>query len=289
MDTDPSVIVNDSDRDDTDPSVIVNDSDQLTPQLVPDATTYVASPTRQPTNLPTNHPIPKGKQAFIGRFVEKSSVPAHYISVRVTIVHDDWMIVYNALGISEVDWYISYPHTGKDGTNEHYHVFLPGGTPADRERFRKRLKSVFVGGNRDFSVKLMQNGLTSAITYGSREGTVPIWRGPLTKQWIDASPEWVESRPGKGLKRDSTGAVSITGLNMMRLAWDYHKSQNAQTTDLAEVLEAMLNSGDYNLAMSVVNQGVPDWYLEVFRESVERGRLKWTNSIWRQGVFRPPR
>jgi len=256
--------------------------DQSTPPVGQDATTYVASPTHQPTN-----PKPAGKQTYIGRYVEQTDVPRNYISVRVTIRHDDWMIVYDALGISALDWYISYPHTGTDGTNEHYHVFLPGGTAADRERYRKRLKAVFVGGNRDFSVKLMQNGLTSAITYGSREGTVPIFRGQDTKRWINQAPEWVEARPGKGAKRDSTGRISITQVNMLDLAWDYHRAQNAHTDDLSEVIEAMLNSGDYRFAASTMMRGVPDWYLAVFKESVELGRLKWPRIHYKRGIFRP--
>ena len=91
---------------------------------------------------------------------------------------------------SDVEWYISYPHMGKNGNNPHFHVRLPADGPKDIERIRKRIKTAGYTGNKQFSIKYMQIGVQCGIQYCSREGTTPT----LVWDHIASSPVCDEKR-----------------------------------------------------------------------------------------------
>ena len=71
--------------------------------------------------------------------------PERYVSIRVTLEHDRWPEIEECFDGS--DWYIAYPHTGKNGNNPHFHVLLPG-TKTELDKYRKRLKGAGVTGNK---------------------------------------------------------------------------------------------------------------------------------------------
>ncbi len=80
------------------------------------------------------------------------------------------------------DWYISYPHIGKNGNNPYFHVAVTG-AKAEIERIRSRVKTAGLFGNKCFSGKPMQNSILQFIQYASREETepngYPVIRGKL--------------------------------------------------------------------------------------------------------------
>lgn len=247
-------------------------------------------------NQPTNNDIgptlssvsdakPKKRdlvQSKIASYVPTDDVPTVYVSIRVTTPHSNWRAVEKLLEGAE--YYISYPHSGKEGNNEHFHVLVSGGTNADREKYRKRFKAAGFIGNKFVSVKLCQNGITSAITYCAKESTQPYVLGELCESWIRQSPAWVEQRAA--VKRKGEDYVELNCKNLMRLAFDYRKSTGVKSTDLAQVIEFMLNSGHYIMAPTLMRQGAPSWMLDVFKHSCDLGELKWTFSYWKEGVFR---
>lgn len=114
---------------------------------------------------------------------------SNYTSIRITIPHRDLVIMLEKV-FYDVSWYICYPHTGKNGDNEHFHVFCPATDNAGRDRLRKRVKDHFGSGNKFVSLKHCENGITQAIQYGSKEGTSPITRGDV-QSWIDNAPPWI--------------------------------------------------------------------------------------------------
>jgi len=90
-------------------------------------------------------------------------------------------------------WYISYPHMGKNGGNLHYHVLMPADSTKDFERIRKEIKTTDYTGNKQYSVKFMQNGLQSGIQDCSREKTQPVRSGIDCERWTEASPPWLNA------------------------------------------------------------------------------------------------
>jgi len=228
--------------------------------------------TGQPANQPTNH-----------------QPPVWYVSIRVTVGHDEWDRVYEC--IKDCLWYISYPHTGSNSDNEHFHIFVPGANNADREKFRKRFKSAGFSGNKQFSIKLNQNCVTSAIQYASKEGTTPRFSGDEQSEWIAMSPEW-ENRTTKGIKPkprkiDPLG-IRLSCVNLLQLSFKYHQSKRMTTDHLGKVMEFMLNDG-YYMDSNLVRSGAPDFYLQVFKDSVECGSLRWKSETITPSIFRTPR
>lgn len=238
--------------------------------------TYGPAPTDQPTNRTM-------VQTYIGGYVDTGTIPTTYISIRVTTPHDNWPAIEKL--VSDAEWYISYPHSGKNGNNEHFHVFVSGGTATTREKFRKRFKTAGFVGNKCVSVKLFENGITSAISYGAREGTTPYVKGSECARWIAEAPEWVESRAGK--KRRATDEyVELSCKNLMKLAFEWRRTEGLSSTHLPYVIECMLNTGFYIMSPTLMRQGAPLWMVPLFQHSCEVGVLQWKHNIWESGVFR---
>lgn len=229
------------------------------------------------TNQPTT-------QSFIGSFVSGTDVPVRYISIRITTLHANWESVVLP-DIQDAEWYISYPHFGKKKDNEHFHIFLSGCTNADRERYRKRFKKRGFSGNQHLSIKLCENGVTNAITYGAREGTIPFTKGDQCTKWIAGAPKWVEQR-ATVKKRKADDFIELTCKNLLKVCFEFHQQEELKTTDLACTMELMLNRGTYIMSPTLMRQGAPIWMLDIFSESVKLGRLKWDHKLWRAGVFR---
>ena len=80
----------------------------------------------QPTNPPT----------YVQPLVEEviyHGFPSTYMSVRITLIHSQWDILYESC-FKDVSWYISYPHMGKNGNNPHFHVLMPADSTRDISR-----------------------------------------------------------------------------------------------------------------------------------------------------------
>lgn len=242
------------------------------------------------SNSPTNQPELLGPQT--------------YVSLRVTIGHDEWEIVETC--VYDVSWYISYPHLGKDGNNPHWHVLLPGSDKRDVEKFRKRLKKSGLSGNRQLSVKLCENGVLQGISYCAKERTTPKTRGPVD-EWIDKAPRWMNANLGVNLNpktqsrsklmRDDSvdGMIPITSRGCMYMVWKYRRDvlvrdgDRKKYTKMADVVLHMLDSLKYYIAPEFARSGLPDFYADVFEESCREGRLtfKKNQKQWWSVLLRP--
>lgn len=219
-------------------------------------TTYCLA-TNQPTNqLPT------------------TDLPEEYTSLRITIPHSVYPELHENV-LFDLDWYISYPHTGKNRNNEHYHVFFEHGIT---ERIRKRIKTHYGDGNKQFSFKSFKNGLTSGIQYGSKEGTTPYIVGPHCNEWIACAPKWehrnaalinagINKRP---VKEDHFRIITYT--NMEKLCLRYRNQNGLKTTDLAQVL-AHMHEHDYRLQITVLKNGIPSTIFEQFQKACSGGTI----------------
>jgi len=109
--------------------------------------------------------------------------------------------------------------------NPHIHVLLPAAGPKDIERIRKRIKTAGYTGNKQFSIKYMQNGVQCDIQYCSREGTTPTHSRPECKKWICGSPTWLDCNLKENLNKcareDLDNRIRLTIVNCLRLAWKY--------------------------------------------------------------------
>jgi len=215
--------------------------------------------------------------------------PTGYISLRLTMKHEDWPLIAREV-INDSEWYISYPHYGKNRDNEHFHVFLPGGR-TESEKYRNRAKKLGYSGNKHVSIKCHENGLSCAIQYGSRENTEPFAKGDNVQEWIENAPKWVQvdkaSMLGKRGRVDPEG-IKLTSVNHLRLAWEYRKKQRFPNDTLPGVIASMLDAG-YYICPAFARQGVPDFYKDVFADSVKCGRLQWKSQIkqWSMHLWRP--
>jgi hypothetical protein len=226
--------------------------------------------------------------------------PAGYVSLRVTIPHCQWEVVEQCL--EGFDWYISYPHKGKNGTNEHFHVALPG-TNKEAKRVRERLKGAGLSGNKQLSLKCLENGVESFIQYASREKTTPKTRGSVS-EWIDNAPKWLNANlrenmnPITGKRKADTmmdDMRPINAKNVLYSAWAYRRDflvtdpKSDKYDSIGDVILHMLDSGKYYFDPAFARQGVPDFYIDIFKSSCQVGRLTYAKDQknWMGVIFRP--
>lgn len=204
--------------------------------------------------------------------------PTTYLSLRVTIPHTMKDRLVEKV-LYDMPWYIGYPHKGRGGQNEHFHVFFGDDGPRYRDRIRKRVKDHFGDGNRNFCLKLGENGIAQAIQYGSKEGTIPFVFGDFVGEWIDNAPEWehrnlgqINTNLGKRPLRNVDHFYQITYSNMEKVTLRYRLQNGLKTTDLAEVLEHMHANG-WRLQISVERGGIPHTMFEQFAAACNNGTV----------------
>lgn len=225
-----------------------------------------------------------------------------YVSMRITIKHASWEHVRDNVLKGE-EKYISYPHFGKNGNNEHFHVFVPGGARVAK-KLRERCKKLNLFGNQQLSIKCLKNGILQAISYGAREGTEPFVHGSGVSEWVQRAPEWQHAdlqkqlNPrGRGMPKEYEG-IQITQRNFLKMTWKYRKDNNLHSDDLTDIWLHMFANG-YDLAPAFAKGGMPTFYLDVFKEACTKdihGRevglnagWRGTKFTWKSVVFRDPK
>lgn len=246
---------------------------------MPGETTYCLA-TNQPTNQPTDLVLPE-----------------EYVDVRLTIPHEEWAKAHEKV-FFDMEWYISYPHTGSKTKKEHFHVFVPIGPAKYVERLRKRIKDHFGSGQRIATLRPRENCVASGIQYGSKEGTRPFIVGDECDEWIAASPPWehrnaagvnagINQRPLKNVDHFRT----ITYMNMEKVCLRYRRENGISSSDLSDVLEHMHAHG-WRLQISVLRAGIPSTMFEQFAAACDGrtiycanrfNRMK-TTERWKEGA-----
>lgn len=218
------------------------------------------------------------------------TIPTTYISIRITLPHSE---IDKITRVFDTDsWYIIYPHFGGKKDNEHFHILVPGNGPKCAERYRSRIKradNLGLSGNKCLSVKSQDNTVCCGIQYCSREGTEPVVKGDHVSEWIALSPKWVSKSTGVKRKRDDDGPIKLTCVNHVTLAFEYRREKGLLGNDLCEVVRRMLDSGDYVVDANFMRSGAPDFLIDVFKDSVEAGRVTWKAMSCRGGLWKPPR
>lgn len=222
-----------------------------------------------------------------------ASPPMEYVSIRITRAHEFWPVVRDQV-LKDCIWYISYPHFGKGGNNEHFHIFT-GGDKSAAKKIRERCRALDITGNKQLSIKCMQNGVLSAISYAAREGTSPSFRGHHCKHWIGLAPEWQNANLRENLnpdtgtkrKREDEEGIRVTQRNFLRLAFEYRAANHLHSDDICDIFIHMFAHGHY-LCPTFARQGMPTFYKDLFKDSCLKGRLCWsgTKFIWSNVVFR---
>lgn len=224
-----------------------------TPEL---ETTYVSND--RPTDRPTTD-LP----------------PTHYLSIRITVPHGDWHLVHSCL--HDVQTFISYPHSGSQKDNEHFHLLIPCTDPKYVDRIRKRIKTVFPqrSGNGFLSIKQLSNGILAAIQYCSKELTTPI-HSPDSLPWIQSAPAWVSEPKNIGahlLRRDPRPINpdhhrELTFRNLEKATLRYRQSHGIRSAQLEDTLAAMHADG-WRLNIAVIRSGIPATFYDQFTAATQ--------------------
>lgn len=169
--------------------------------------------------------------------------------------------------------FIAYPHSGKDGTNPHFHICIPTTAPQqDVARIRQRLNRKFKG-NQEYSLKSCVNGLLAAIQYMSREGTDPIFKGDDVAVWIESAPKWEDKVPSfqttlDKKRKNPDNIPQITYGNMFIVCARWRARFALKRTDLTDIIEHMCDAGTWQLSASVHKGGIPETMLAEFVQFV---------------------
>lgn len=203
--------------------------------------------------------------------------PTVYTSVRVTTQHKNWDTLVKKV-FYDVDWYIAYPHFGKHGDNEHYHIFVVATDKSGRQRYRDRVKACLGSGNKFVSAKPFKNGIEHAIQYGSKEGTDPTTKGDV-QEWIDNSPPWVPGAATRKRKRPTTAididgeeielGVQLNPYNIEPFAAAFYKKNRLTHKSWRLTIHAMIATNKYR------------WN---FKEKID----EWVEAFWLQRIGGDP-
>lgn len=198
-------------------------------------------------------------------------VPTSYLSIRLTLAHEKKDEIERVL--TDVDQYIMYPHAGKHGDNEHWHLLIPEGHfKFTVEALRKRFGTTFGKGNRVFCVKSCTNGILNGIQYCSREGTSPITKGPPeVLQWIEQAPAWI---PAENIGRHFVGRPDrgsihpdhhkqLTYRNLLKATLRYRQVNGISSKDLEDTLEDM-HRHNWMLCIAIIRGGIPATFYDEF-------------------------
>jgi len=199
--------------------------------------------------------------------------PPNYMTLRITVPHDQWPLIEDKV-LFGVPVYIAYPHSGKEGENEHFHICVPMAEKNDKmiARFRKRVNDAFRGvkGNKIVAAKFMTNGVDKAIQYMSKEKTEPIYLGDDCEAWIAASPVWtVQTTMEKFLDKDDeithkTRDWQLNYNNLIPQAVAHRNRCRLETTKLKEIVRHMMKTTKWAPAVSMIKGGVPPFYQDRF-------------------------
>ena len=217
------------------------------------------------------------------------------MSIRITIPHNVFQPLFDVC-FFDTEWYISFPHLGKNGNNPHFHVLMPAISAKAVGPIRQRIQRAGYSGNKQFSIKFMQNGLQLGIQYCSREGIMPSHSGPTCQKWIDGSPAWLncnlKENFNKRARQDLENGIKLTIVNHLRLAWKYRVQHDklSNVNDLPTVIMHMLDDGFY-IDPAWLSKSGTDFYLEVFSTSCKAGKLTYskTKGVWSQVLWKPSR
>lgn len=213
-----------------------------------------------PTDQPTNN-----------QQVDQPNVPTFYVSLRLTVSHDEWDNIKDKVLVGES--YVAYTHKGFGGDNPHFHIFVPSADKKGAERLRNRVKRCFpdLSGNAYYSCRFQGNGILHAITYGIKEETTALVSGPDMQDLVLMAPPWVrqDRNIGAYMKKPGGREVNpdhfkqITPRNIEKVTLRYRQSNGIKSDQLEDTLEAM-SRDNWRLCEHFWKNGILEVYYDTF-------------------------
>lgn len=182
--------------------------------------------------------------------------PANYVSIRLNIGSAQFERFRELMTDSE---YIAYPHTGKNGTNPHYHVLVVSDKP---EKYRKRIKdNLGLTGNKYVSLKLCKNGILAGIQYCSREHTDAIVSSDEMSALVAAAPSWVQQTIATGTSSKCTDRDwQLSYTNLVSVAVSHAREHSFVDYSLKQTVEDLMSKTKWRPSKYLINGGVPAFY-----------------------------
>lgn len=192
-----------------------------------------------------------------------------YIGMRVKLDHKYLRKLEELL--EDAPDYCIYEHK-RDTSNEHFHICLPGSIDVNRiEKYRKRIRTKFGGGNGVLSCKGYTNGLSSFVFYCSHEGTQAKYKDPMWDAIIKERLEkgtYVKQQYGHGDIKQYCAQTDndqkswakdrawvLTYSNVVNVALRYHYKFKTEPT-LVSTLKHMVRHSKWRPARDLNKNGL---------------------------------
>lgn len=220
----------------------------------------------QPTNQPTGLAATK-----------------EYLSIRVTVGHRNDEVIRNRI-VDDCDDFIMYKHGS--GSNEHYHICIPGVGGSGGEKYRNRIKRhLNLSGPGKYSLKSFDNGLSSFVFYASHEGTQPIYENEAWKEIIEAAGSYEKrmkrkidhmmDAPEESRKKRNW---TLTYSNLVLQAVNHSRQRKQTFSSLKMCVRDMIKTSNWRPSCDMIRRGVPMFYEEQFK--FETGEVKEPDMEW---------
>lgn len=206
-----------------------------------------------------------------------------YLSIRVTVGHNNDEVIRNRVLDDNVD-FIMYKHGS--GSNEHYHICIPGCTGRDGDKYRNRIKRhLSLSGPGKFSVKGFDNGVSSFVFYASHEGTKPIYENEAWKEIIEGAGSYEKrmkrkidhmmDAPEESRKKRNW---TLTYSNLVVQAVNHSRQRKQTFSSLKMCVKDMIKTSNWRPSCEMIRKGVPTFYEEQFK--FETGEVKEPDMEW---------
>lgn len=205
-----------------------------------------------------------------------------YWSIRLTLEHAWWSKVYTHLVKDQS--YVAFPHSGTKTEKEHWHVLIPvSGTPNDKNVRNVIDRHLGLRGNKQYSLKLMKNGIASGIAYGKHDQRKPPKCSADLESLLASTPAIAvqrQTRQEEFMKTDvkKVRDWQLTYSNLVAQAVNHYHTNHMSGVSLKDTIKHMCMTTKWRPSVQLVRNGVDMYYEHDFQYRI--GHVKTFNMDW---------
>jgi len=214
------------------------------------------SPTDRPTD-PTDRPDP-------------------YYQYRLTVPHAQLADVLSLVSGKSSDWALCQHFPDDEDKIEHYHVVMRDFDVKKIDAFKKQVVKFFGrSGNALHAGKIQTNHVSKAIGYFKHDEHATFHNSgqPYWQYYWDTEPAFVKSGKPKVFKESQSYPV-LTYANVLKQALKFQKEHCPTTRLLSNVVENMVNEGNWWPSRELLTNGIPAETHQRFSDMVGSKRTK---------------
>jgi len=211
---------------------------------------------------------------------EPGERPDPYYQYRLTVPHAQLSDVLSLVSSKSSDWALCLHFPDDEDKSEHFHVVMRDFDTKKVDAFKKQVVKFFGrAGNALHAGKVQSNHVSKAIGYFKHDEHATFHHSGQSywDEYWETEPAFVKSGKPKVFKESMSYPV-LTYSNVLKQALKYQKEHCPNTRLLANVVENMVNEGNWWPSRELLTNGIP---AETHQRFFDMGQNKRTKlSFW---------